>query len=127
MKPLLSLVALMMLLTCAGCGGDSHESIAAESTSLMKDLVAALEPITDGPTAKAAKPKIVEIVKKMNALKERQAKLGTPTEADLKAMIDKHGAAMEDLQKKMNTVMMRVQFNPAIQAELNDVDFKAMQ
>jgi len=127
MKRLASLLAISILVVCPGCGGDSHESLAADSVKTMKELVATLDSIKDEASAKAAKPKLVSLSQQMNKINERQAKLPTPTEADVKAMESKYGKEMAELQPKMVAAMMRIQFDPAIQKELSDIDMKGMK
>ena len=127
MKRLVSLLAILTLGVCPGCGGDSHESLAADSMTTMKELVATLESIKDEASAKAAKSKLVSLTQQMNKINERQAKLPAPGEAELKAMTSKYGKEMEELQPKMVAAMMRIQFDPAIQKELSDIDMKGMK
>jgi hypothetical protein len=116
-----AIAALMLITMCPGCG-DSHESLTAESMSTMKKLIAALDGVTDAATAKAAKPKLKSLMEEMEGLKARQAKLGMPAEADFKAIDEKYGTEMEELQKKMVGNMMRMAFDPAIRAELDDLN-----
>ena len=127
MKRLSSLLAISILVVCPGCGGDSHESLAADSVKAMKELVATLDTIKDEASAKAAKSKLVSLSQQMTKINERQAKLPAPTEADVKAMESKYGKEMEELQPKMVAAMMRIQFDPAIQKELSDIDMKGMK
>ena len=127
MKGLISLLAILMLGVCPGCGGDSHASLAGESLTMMKDLIATLETVKDEASAKAAKPKLVSLTQKMQSINERQAKLPALSEADVKAMESKYGKEMEELQPKMVAAMMRIQFDPAIQKELSDIDMKGMK
>jgi hypothetical protein len=123
MKRLLAFTAVVTFLICAGCG-DSHESLAAEAVSTMKDMVAVLDTVKDADSAKAAKPKLKSLSEKLNDINKRQAKLPAPTEADIKAIEAKHGKEMEELQQKMMSAMMRITFDPKIQAELADIDMK---
>jgi vancomycin resistance protein YoaR len=122
-----SACALLTVAVLAGCGGDSHESLAADSVATMKELIATLETVKDAASAKAAKPKLTAVVQKMQKIQERQTKLGVPSDADLKAMESTLGKEIEGLQQKMVTAMMRIQFDPAIQAELGDIDMKGMK
>jgi hypothetical protein len=123
MKRLLAFTAVVTFLICAGCG-DSHESLAADGVSTMKEMVAVLDTVKDSDSAKAAKPKLKSLSEKLNNINERQAKLPAPTEADIKAIESKHGKEMEELQQKMTSAMLRIAFDPKIQAELADIDMK---
>lgn len=127
MKRLVSFLVISMLAVLPGCGGDSHESLAGESMTVMKDLIATLDGIKDEASAKAAKPKLVSLTEKMQKINERQAKLPAMSEADVKAMESKYAKEMEELQPKMVAAMMRLQFDPAIQKELSDIDMKGMK
>lgn len=124
MKHTVALCVIIMFLCIPGCGGDTQESLADESMPIMRDMVATLETVKDEASAKAAKPKLEAIAKKMKSLEERRAKLPMPTEADMKAIFDKHGKEMEELQKKMVTVMLAIQFDPKVQGVLSDIDLK---
>ena len=124
MKTLLAITTLAMFLCTSGCGGDSHESLAGESMATMKELVATFDGIKDKESAKSAKPRLKSLVEKMNSINDRQAKLDAPSEAQVKAIDDKHGKEMEDLQMKMTGHMMRIAFDPKIQAELSDIELK---
>jgi len=119
-------IALAMVLTlslCAGCG-DSREDLAEESVDTLKDLVATLDGVKDEASAKSAKPELEKLVKQLNDLNERQEKLGMPDEAEFKKIEEKHGKEMEELQRKLVSSMLRIQFDPKIQAVLSDIDFK---
>jgi hypothetical protein len=125
MKRLLTFSALMFaLMLVPGCGGDTHDSLAAESVDVMKKLVAALEGVKDEATARSAKPTLESLASKMKDIDQRQTKLGTPTDAEIKAMGDKYGKEMEALQPKLVAAMMRMQFDPQIAAVLQDIDMK---
>lgn len=121
MKNLVALASLLLVLV-PGCGGDTHQSLVDESMPLMREMAATVTTIKDEATAKAAKPKLEVIASKMKDLKARRDKLPAPTEAEMKASIDKYGKEMEELQKKMIGSMMAIQFDPAIQKVLGDID-----
>lgn len=115
------LVMISLCFVAAGCG-DSHEKVAADSIPVLRDMAATIETIKDEASAKAAKPKLEAIAKKMKSLKERRNKLPAPTEADIKAMLEKYGDEMEAIQRRMLAGMMTIQFDPKIQAVLGDID-----
>ena len=110
------------LWVCAGCGGDTYESLAAEGVTTMGQFANALDTIKDEASAKAARPELKNILAKMKSIQERQDKLGTPTEAQVKAVVDKYGKQMEEVQTKLATNMMRIGFDPKIQKELADLE-----
>jgi hypothetical protein len=121
MKRLVPLVASVMFVLCAGCG-DSHESLGKESITTLKQLVATLEGVKDEASAKSAKPKLKSLMEQLNDINAREAKLGAPTEAEIKSMEAKYGSEMEELQAKFASNMMRIAFDPKIQSELADLD-----
>jgi hypothetical protein len=123
MRQLVATFAVMMFVGL-GCGGDTYESLAKESLAVTKELVAALDGVKDEASATSAKPALKKIVEKMNSINQRQAKLGVPTEAQMKPVFEKYGKEMEELQQKMVGHMMRIGFDPKIRAVLDDIDMK---
>jgi len=124
MKRVLALASVFAFLVCAGCG-DSHESLAGEQVAAMKELSNTLDIVKDADSAKAAKPTLKKLVERMNDINARMTKLPAPTEAEVNAMGEKYGKQMDEISQKMVANMMRVQFDPAIQKELSDIDLKA--
>jgi hypothetical protein len=115
---------VLALALCAGCGGDSREDLAGESVDILKELVTTLDGVKDEASANSAKPKLEKLVKEMNDLNERQEKLGMPTEEEFKEIEQKYGKQMEELQQKFAGNVLRIAFDPKIQAVLNDIDLK---
>lgn len=124
MKRLLALSTMLMLMAGPGCGGDTHESLAAEVVPVMREMADTISTIKDEATAKAAKPKLERIAAKMKDLNTRREKLPAPTEAQTKAMIEKYGKEMEAAQRKMMGSLMAISGDPKIQEVLKDIDFK---
>ena len=125
MKLLHSLGCVLALLLCPGCGGgDTHESLAVESQSVMKQMVDVLDTVKDEPSAKSAKPKLKELAEKMNDVNARQAKLPAPTQAEIDAMDKKIGKDMEEIGLKFQAHAMRITFDPKLSAVFNDIDLK---
>ena len=117
--------AVLFMFLCSGCGGgDTHDSLTAASLGAMKELVTTLESMKDEASANAAKPKLKSLAEQMNGLNERQAKLKAPTEAEAKAIDEKYGKEMEDLQMRLTQSLMRIQFDPKLSAALNDIELK---
>ena len=121
MKCLLALTSALMFLVCSGCG-DSHESLAGEGQSTMKDMVSVLDGVKDEASAIAAKPRLKSLMDRLNDINLRQSKLPAPTEAEIKAMEAKYGKQMEEFQQKFMGHMMRIAFDPKIMAQLNDLE-----
>lgn len=122
MKRLLAFASILVVAFCAGCG-DSHEDLAADSLSKMREMEAVLAGVTDAASAKSANPKLKSLKEELDGINERQAKLGMPDEAEFKAMDAKYGKEMEELQLKLVGHMLRIGFDPTIRAELDDMDF----
>jgi len=103
-----------------GCGKDTRASLAKEGQAAMAELATLFEGVKDADTARAAKPKLITLANKINSINDRAQKLPEPTEAEMKAMTDSMGKSMEDTMMKLQTQLMRVMFDPAIQKELDD-------
>jgi hypothetical protein len=115
----------LISLCCVGCGGgDTHESLAGEAKGVMKEMVAVLDNVKDEASAKAAQPQLKTLAEKMNDINARQAKLPAPSDADVKAMDDKHGKEMEEIGRKFQAHAMRIAFDPKLNLALNDIDIK---
>jgi len=122
MKHLIALAFALVVMNCVGCGGDTHESLAAEQVSTMKELVTVLDGVKDEDSAKAAKSKVKSLVEKMNDINLRESKLKPPTQEEVKAMGDKYGKEMEALAPKLQGNMLRIMTDPKVSAVLQDLD-----
>ncbi|HVT89333.1 MAG TPA: hypothetical protein VHD56_10805 [Tepidisphaeraceae bacterium] len=121
MKRMLVLTSVIMLMVCTGCG-DSHEKLAAESISTMKELIATLDNVKDEASANSAKSTLKSLMDKMNSINLRQSKLPAPSEAEIKAMEAKYGKEMEELARKLQANMMRVTFDSKIAPILQSIE-----
>jgi hypothetical protein len=118
--------ALALLLCCGGCGGGhTHQSLAGEAITTMKEMVATLDGVKDQASARSAKPKLKSLMEKLNNINDRQSKLAAPSEQEVKSIETRYGKEMQDLQMKMAGHMMRIAFDPAIANELRDLDMQA--
>jgi hypothetical protein len=126
MKRLALAMTVLLAFAVSACGKDTHESLAREAQGLMKDFAETLEKVTDVPSAKAQKPALQALVNKFEALKVRRDKLGEPTEEQLKQMMESlsKDKELEQTAMKFQAAMMRIMFDPAINAELKDIDFQ---
>jgi hypothetical protein len=123
MKRSLTLASLLLLMAITGCG-DTHESLTEDGISTIKKLIAVLDGVKDEASAKSAKSEIKSLMEKLNEINTKQTKLPQPTEAEVKAMGEKHGKEMDELQQKLAGHMMRIGFDPKIGPVLNDIDMK---
>ena len=124
MRRAIVLTSVLVFLVCSSGCGDSHESLAKDGLSTTKEMVTVLEGVKDEASAKAAKPKLKSLAEQLNDYNARQAKLPAMTEAELKTLESKYGKEMEETQKKLMGQLMRIQFDPKLFAELNDIDLK---
>src|SRR5262245_54289022 len=118
MKRLLGLTSILMLLAlCPGCGGDTHEKLAAKAIDTMKEMCTVLDGVKDEESAKAAKGKLKSLMETLDDLNKRQEKLPKPTDAEIKAMEAKSSEMMEVQQKFMGH-MMRIAADPKLRDQL---------
>lgn len=117
---LFPVIGVLALLLCSGCG-DTHEKIAKQSVSVMKEMVATLEKVTDAASARAHKAQLASLIEQMNDLNKRMEALGLPSEDQVSAMEGGVGKEMEGLMEKMTQNMMRIAFDAEIQKELEDL------
>lgn len=117
---LLSFPAFVLaLLTLTACpGGDTHEKAAAESLTVMQDFTEVLAGVTDEASARAAKPELEKISKRMNEIQERMTKLGEPTAEQQQELEKMKG--FEETMKKFMAEAMRVGMDPALGPILED-------
>lgn len=124
MKRLALALTVLLAFAVSACGKDSHESLAAEGQALMKEFAETLEKVTDVASAKAQKPKLQSLVTKLEELNTRREKLPEPSEEQIKKMMESMGKDTEQTVMKLQGAMMRIMFDPAISAELKDIDFQ---
>ena len=126
MKSSLPLIPILLaLVLIPGCGGgDTHESLAVEAQSAMKQMVAVLDTVKDEASAKSAKPQLKTLVEKLNDINARQAKLPDPTEAEITATDKRIGKEMEEIGLKFQAHALRINFDPKLSAVFNDLDLK---
>jgi len=124
MKRLTIAALLVSVAMATGCGADTHDSLATDQQKAMQEFVTTLDGVKDAATARSAKSKLQDIVARMDDINKREAKLPPPTEAETKALIEKHGKDLEATMMKFQGAMMRIMMDPAIQAELRDIDLQ---
>ena len=121
MKSRITIASLVMLMVCAGCG-DSHEKVAADKVSTGNEMLAILQSIKDESSAAAAKDKFKALEAKVKAIQEREAKLGVPSDAELKKVGEKYQKEHAELQAKMMSEFMRIASIPGIDKSLDELD-----
>ncbi len=118
---ILALAICAAMMTTA-CGGDTRDSLASEQLKVMNDFATTLEGVKDAGSAKAAKPKLEALATRMDDINARESKLPPATEAETKALMEKRGKDMDATMMKVQSAMMKIMMDPAIQAELKDVN-----
>ena len=87
MKRILGLAVALLLAGGANARAkDAFEDVIKDTLSTMKDVTKVLETVKDEDSAKAAKPKVKELAKKIQALKKRSKDLGKPTKEQEEAV-----------------------------------------
>lgn len=102
-------IALLLgtsLLVFSGCGADTHEKIANDMISEMKNLVAVLENLKSPEDVEAAKPKIKKIAERLKAIKKRADKIGDPSEEVQKKLEEKFKKEMAEMGPKLMAAML---------------------
>jgi len=113
------ITVLFTVLILGSCGSDSKEKIAEESFIVMEEVSKLLEGVNDKATAEAAKPKLEELVGKMNSLKDRASALNL-SDDEMKAELEKDKEKMENLMKKLMGSMMKISMNQEVAAVLGN-------
>jgi hypothetical protein len=124
MRRLSAVAVVFVALVAAACGGDTRDSLAREAQNTMAEFATTMDSIKDVDSARAAKPKLQSLIAKLEDINKRGEKLPEPTEAESKAMMEKYSKEMESTMMKMQGAFMRIAMDPAIQAELKDLDFE---
>ena len=111
----------------AACGdaqdnanADPYDVLANDSLGVMEGIATSLAGVTDAASAEAAKGKIADIGKSMEAIKARMEALGEPDEAREKELEAKYKDRFEAAQKAMMGHMQRIMSNPEIAGALGE-------
>ena len=92
----------------------------ADQIHLMKEMTAIMENVADGPSARAAKPDFEALKTKMDALKARLKKLGSPSSAVQRALRNRYDDQIKEVMAgTMKNVGKMTQ--PAIDEELGEL------
>ncbi|MBW3538936.1 MAG: hypothetical protein KY476_01575 [Planctomycetes bacterium] len=117
MRRMLLAVLAGAALMFSGCG-DSHDKLTADMLDAIRDMNGVLENVKDPASAEAAADDLAAIRDRMDAIKEREEKLGRPSPEQSKAVMEKY---KEPISKEMGALMahmMRIAQNPAIMEKL---------
>ena len=111
----------LTLILLGGCESKpTHESVTQETVDKMEEMVEVMKGIKDEASAKAARPKMEQIKKDMEAIKAKSQALGEPSADVKKKLAEKHKPQMEKLASEMMKEMMRIGFDPKIAPHIKD-------
>lgn len=118
MRPLHSLLVLVVLTAVTGCG-DSHEKVVVESIDLMNNTTAVLKTITDVPTAKAAGSKLQQINEQIPPMRDRSEKLGQQSRDEKAALMKQYLPQQKAAFDAFNAEFTRIAtLGPEVRAEI---------
>ena len=101
------LVAALLSLFAAGCGGDDIDTMPKAFLALINDTTAALKEITDEQTALAAAPKLRVLAERKVKLDE-QAKTTKISKDAMAKSDEKYAQPMKEAGEKMMAEMVRI-------------------
>jgi hypothetical protein len=113
MRNLSVMAALAVCMLLVGCKR-THEDVAKDMISCMKDLTAALKDVKDEASAKAAVPKITAIRDRMLKIDEETKKMGEPPAAEKEQLTKKYESQMDEVGKAFFAEMTRVASDPKL-------------
>jgi hypothetical protein len=111
--------AAVCLLALGGCS-KTHESIADDAISKMKEMQNALKDVKDEASAKSAAAKIKTIAADLKKLKEEDDKLPKPTAEEKKKLDEKMKKASEDNQKELEQALTRILSDPKLAQPISE-------
>jgi hypothetical protein len=115
---LVAAVCLSALIIVGGGCSKTHESIADDEISKMKDFQNALKDVKDEASAKAAAEKIKAIAADLKKLKEEDDKLPKATDDEKKKIEEKIKKASDENEKEMQAVMAKIGSDPKLAAPI---------
>jgi peptidoglycan hydrolase CwlO-like protein len=113
----------VVALALIGCDSKSpREKLGVKMIDTMQEYVDVLKTVKDESSLNAAKPKIQDINKRMEAMGNEIDKLGSQTAEEEKAMKEKYGDKMKAVVTDMGNEMMRIQSNPTLAAKMDELN-----
>jgi hypothetical protein len=89
-------------------GKSPREALLDKDIGVLEDVTSTLGTVKDQPSLVAARPKLNELVKKHDDIKQEAQKLGAPTQQEKDAMLKYYGDRQAAGKKKLMTEMRRV-------------------
>ncbi len=103
-----------ILAVAVGCGGGfgSQDEIADARIDALKSLVTILEGIGSKDDVEAARPKVQEVMERLDKISAAAKGLGEPTAEDRRRMQEKVAAAQTAIEPRMGKIQERLQGDP---------------
>jgi hypothetical protein len=112
----------VVALALIGCDSKSpREKLGVKMMDTMQEYVDVLKTVKDESSLNAAKSKIADINKRMEAMGDEASKMGSQSAEEEKAMKEKYGAKMDAVVADMGKEMMRIQANPTLAAHMDEL------
>jgi hypothetical protein len=115
MKHHWTLMAVLSLTLCAGCG-DTHESLMDDQIGAMEEVATILEGVKDKDSAKAAKPRLEALAKRQQDIEKRVKELGEPTDEKKEQLMKVYAPRLEAVMSRM----MKLDIPTDAMSELGD-------
>ncbi len=98
-----------------------YEAVIQEMLAGLGQMTKALEPVTDGPTAEAARPALKEAVDRFLKVRQKAEKLPQPGKAERDRMIDGYQRKLAEAVDRLRSQVRRVQAIPAARDILKEL------
>jgi hypothetical protein len=112
--------ATLLVAWVAGCGGNEREKLAGETVATMEELNHVLDGVKDEPTAKAAAPKVNELVDRWAGQMDRLKNLGNPGDAPAKIVGAKFEERYRDAARGIGLNLMAFRLDIGIRRHLDE-------
>ena len=116
--------AALLALWVAGCGGGQREKLAGETVATMEELNTVLDGVKDEPSAKAAAPKVNELVDRWAGQMDRLRKLGNAGagagDAPSKLVGEKYEQRFKDAARGIGLNLMAFRLDIGINRHLQE-------
>ena len=111
--------AFLFVAWLAGCGGE-RDKLAGETVATMEELNTVLDGVKDEPTAKAAAPKVNELVDRWVGQMDGLRKLGNASDPPAKAVGDKYEERFRSAARGIGLNLMAFRLDPGIRRHLGE-------
>ncbi len=116
---MLTLAAVLGFAACGG--GGTHEALAKESISTLREFGDTLAKVTDKASAEAHVKDLDKLGAKIKDLHDSMQKLGTPLDKALEVMTENLEVEMNAVMAKVNKELGRIAMNPELKSVIGPV------